>query len=647
MKKKGLSCLIIGFLLLTILPMENEKAISLTKELSGDIFIESIEPIQVLEDADTLVTGKATVVRIIVQSTFSEEVHIDIEITYDLGTKIYLETGIHDWGVNIAPGTNKVYIPGGPANPGWNSTWDPFDFLRWTNTGIDSLLKAELDPDNELEETDETNNVILNPPIQVANAPQLRVLYLPVAFPGEEDWLVSGTTIRKQRDFMVKTYPLAEPDLHFQKGSQWRFSESPPSGSEFKNWIFDNVAYPIACVTRIMGYHRVLIFSLKLVTLDGIAIGILRTPEIREPVMISGFSIDDCVVSHELGHTFYLWHPHDLGPDVFSYDSYNVEDQEYAENLNTFMSYRGDPAWIDKGRYDSNPKIQILPGTYYYPGDPEIGIEPGEKYFGATTWSWNLMDQLTEDPPTYSCIMVHGLIGDDGEISLKHNWYRIEAVPDVPQQMIQGTEDDKHYFIMFLNENQQIINVFPFKVSFNYVTHNDMTEELENAVTDTVPFLYNIKEVEGTRFIQIQDADGQVLAERQVSYNSPNVQIIHPNGGEEFKVGDKINIEWEGYDQDQETLRYTLAYSNDSGQNWIPLAFDIKDTFFEWDTFDQSNGDYLIKVIASDGVNVGEDISDGKFTLPRAKIKNHLVIRSLLQKLIFQFPLLIRILSNI
>jgi hypothetical protein len=152
--------------------------------------------------------------------------------------------------------------------------------------------------------------------------------------------------------------------------------------------------------------------------------------------------------------------------------------------------------------------------------------------------------------------------------------------------------------------------------------------------------------VEGTRFIQIQDADGQVLAERMVSYNSPNVQIIHPNGGEEFKVGDKIDIEWEGYDQDQDTLRYTLAYSNDSGQNWIPLAFDIKDTFFEWNTFDQGTGEYLIKVIASDGVNVGEDISDGKFTIPRSKIKEHIGITPIFEKLIFQFPILMRLLLS-
>jgi hypothetical protein len=645
MNKKGLSCLIIGFLLLTIIPMENQKAISVSKELSGDIYIESMEPIQVIEDADTLVTGKATVLRLIIQSTFSEEVQIYIEITYDLGSKTYLETGLHDWGIHIAPGKNTIYIPGGPADPGWNSTWNPFGFLRWTNIGIDSLFKAELDPDNLLEETDETNNVILNPPIQVANAPQLRVLYVPIAFPGDEYWYVDSITINKQKKFMLSTYPLSDSDLYFYKGPLWNFSESfSGPGYAFDNWFFEVVVYPIACTTRILGFNRVVIVYKGYSSGRGRAIGMIRNPEIREPVIVSPSMPKDNLIAHELGHTYYLWHPHDLGPAVYTDDCYNVLEQEYGENMNTLMSYRSEPHWIDKGRYDFNPKTLLSPGEYYYAGDPELGIEPENHDFTGTTYSWNLMDQLTEDPPTYSCLMIHGILRNDNTITLNHSWYSIEAIPDEPQQMIGGSQDEKYYFIVYLNDNQQITYSFPFKASFKYVMHDDLTGELEEVETETVPFLFSIPEKQGTRLIQLQDADGQVLAEREVTMNSPNVQVIHPNGGEEFKVGDKINIEWEGYDQDQDSLRYTIAYSNDSGQNWIPLVFDIKETFFEWNTFDQSNGEYLIKVIASDGVNVGEDISDGKFSLPRAKIKNHLVITSLLQRLMFQLPLLMRLL---
>jgi hypothetical protein len=620
--KKGLSCIIIGFLLITIIPIENDQALSTSQSLTGDIYIESIHPIQVIEDADTLVTNKATVVRLIVQSTFPDEVRADIEITYDFGTKTLIEDGGGSTGVKFAPGTNKIYVPGGPAIPAHSLPWHPGDFLRWTNTGFDSLIKAKLDPDDSLEETDETNNEITSGAIRVANAPQLRVLYLPIAFPGDEDWEVPSHIMRNQREFMVDIFPLAESDLVFQPGPLWRFSITPSgTGIARKNWIYEVVAYPIACTARIMGFHRVIICDEGYA--GGCAIGMIKKPQLREPVILTPYSGYTDLVAHELGHTYYLWHPFDIGPPVYTSKRFDVKDQEYNRTMDVFMDYSDGSTWIDKGRYDHNPKILISEGCY----------------------SWNLMDQLTEDPPTYSCIMVHGILRDDGTITLNHSWYTIEAIPDVPQQIIKGSQNEDYYFIMFLNENQQIISQFPFVASFNYITHDDKTEQLKNAVTDALPFVFNIPEVEGTRLIQIQDADGQVLAEREVTLNSPNVQVTHPNGGEEFKIGDKINIEWNAQDQDQDTLRYTLAFSNDSGENWIPMAFDIKETSFEWNTFDQSEGEYLIKVIASDGVNIGEDISDGGFSLPRTKVKTYPLVIRILERLISQFPLLEQILS--
>jgi len=644
MKKKGLSYFIIGILLITLIPIENEQAIPATKVLSGDIYIESIEPIQVIEDSDTLVTNKPTVLRVSVQSTFTTIIFIEIEITYDFGTKTYLDKGQPSKGIHLSEGLNTIYLPGGPVYPGWGTTWDhPEGFFKWTNTGYDGLIKVVLDPDDEIVEIDETNNEkFIYSPIRVANAPMVKILYVPIAFPGSEDWTVDDLTINTQKWFMLRTYPIARTDLRFEAGPLWRFSLSPPVGEGLKNWLYEVVAYPIACTTRIMGYQRVIICWDKLASGYGLAIGMLRNPEIREPVVVSSSMPNKDLVGHEIGHTYYLWHPHDLGPPVFTDECFYVSKQEYGETLDVFMSYRDDPTWIDKGRYDGDPKTLLPAGNYHFPGDPEIEMEPYDYYIPVSSWQWNLMDQLTIDPTIYSCIMVHGLLRDDGTITLNHSWYRIEAVPDAPQQPIKHPQNEENYFIIFLNDNNQVISTFPFSASFNYVTHDDKTGLLENAVTDTIPFIFNIKEVEGTRLIQIQNADGQILAEREVTQNSPNVQVIYPNGGEEFKVGDKINIEWEAYDQDQDTLGYTLAYSNNSGETWIPIAFDIKETSFEWNTFDQSKGNYLIKVIASDGVNVGEDISDESFILPKTKAKNHLSLIRVLEILIGQLLLLER-----
>ncbi len=646
MKKKGLICLIIGILFISIIPIENKQATSSSNILVGDIYIESIEPIQVIIDSDTLVTNKPTVVRIIVHSTFTEEISSEIEITYDFGSKTYLEDGVPWGGVEIAPGINTIYAPGGPAIPAHNSTWGPKVYLKWTHTGLDGLLKAELDPDNKLVETDETNNIkFIDSAIAVASAPMVKILYVPIAFPGDEDWTVSSSTMNTQKKFMLKTYPLAETDLNFQAGSLWRFSISPSgTGDRLINWLFEVVVYPISCSTRIMGFKRVIISWNELLSGSGVAIGMLRNPEIREPVLVSPYMPQNNLVAHELGHTYYLWHPHDLGPPIFTGECYDVDDYEYGETMDVFMSYRDSPTWIDKGRYDGNPKTPMLSGNYYYPGDPEEGIEPKNASLPVSTWNWNLMEQLTTDLPTYSCIMVHGLLRENGTITLNYSWYRIEAIPDAPQQIIKGSQNQRNYFVIFKNDNNQIISSFPFIVSFNYVTHNDKTGLLEVAETDTVPFIFNIKEVEGTRFIEIQDDNGQILAEREVTQNSPMVQIIYPNGGEKFKIGDKINIQWNAQDQDQDTLRYSLAFSNDNGKTWVPIAFETKETSFEWNTYGLSKGKYKIKVIASDGVNIGEDISDEEFTLPKNKEKNQSPFFQALLRLLNQFPLLERLL---
>ncbi|MEM3641258.1 MAG: hypothetical protein QXH37_04995 [Candidatus Bathyarchaeia archaeon] len=52
------------------------------------------------------------------------------------------------------------------------------------------------------------------------------------------------------------------------------------------------------------------------------------------------------------------------------------------------------------------------------------------------------------------------------------------------------------------------------------------------------------------------------------------------------------------------------------GETWIPLASNLKTTSYTWDTSSLTFGDkYLIRVIATDGVNTGEDVSNNTFTM--------------------------------
>jgi hypothetical protein len=61
-----------------------------------------------------------------------------------------------------------------------------------------------------------------------------------------------------------------------------------------------------------------------------------------------------------------------------------------------------------------------------------------------------------------------------------------------------------------------------------------------------------------------------------------------------------------------------MALSSDGGTEWVPIVSEIEDTCYHLDTADLDNGtDYIAKIIATDGINTGEDVSDTAFCIGR------------------------------
>ena len=92
--------------------------------------------------------------------------------------------------------------------------------------------------------------------------------------------------------------------------------------------------------------------------------------------------------------------------------------------------------------------------------------------------------------------------------------------------------------------------------------------------------------------------------------------IQYPNGGETLRS--TIRIEWAGaLDSLGHPVTYTVTYSPDNGNTWIPLASGLSTTSYEWDTTTVANGAaYRIQVLAtcSDGLST-EDRSDAPFSI--------------------------------
>jgi hypothetical protein len=94
------------------------------------------------------------------------------------------------------------------------------------------------------------------------------------------------------------------------------------------------------------------------------------------------------------------------------------------------------------------------------------------------------------------------------------------------------------------------------------------------------------------------------------------VTLDKPEGGEKVSLGASYTISWRASDADSAKLFYAVSYSGDGGQSWTPLAIDLEQNSYIWDTYQLPLGNnYKVKVVASDGFNTGESQSASVFAV--------------------------------
>ena len=168
------------------------------------------------------------------------------------------------------------------------------------------------------------------------------------------------------------------------------------------------------------------------------------------------------------------------------------------------------------------------------------------------------------------------------------------------EQILQGD-----YLIELLGPKGGILQRVPFFVSF---------VDVEGKNLETVHFNFQLPEVrDSVASIRLKLKD-QVLDEIKVSEHPPSIQVLAPNGGEEWSGHE--TIKWSAHDGDQDPLSFTLLYTPDSGNTWLPVASNVHENYYEVDTSLLRGGkEAKIRVIVTDGFNTAQDDSDETFTV--------------------------------
>jgi hypothetical protein len=115
-------------------------------------------------------------------------------------------------------------------------------------------------------------------------------------------------------------------------------------------------------------------------------------------------------------------------------------------------------------------------------------------------------------------------------------------------------------------------------------------------------------------------SDGVALFENEIITTLP-LTVTSPNGGERVPAGGIFNLTWI---PSATAVSFNVDLSTDKGLTWKPLARQYSDNFLEWWVPLQKNNkkNCLIKVTGfdSNGVKVGQDISDQVFTIEVVKL---------------------------
>jgi hypothetical protein len=529
-----------------------------------------IEPLQVLRGVTSdLVKDKTTDFNITYYSSLDDTVEAEILVEApDFSPSSY------EFRHSFLPGTNSFVIGSQHLeSPLFFPLHKPAANYRFT-----------IDPENSIPESDKTDNVFPRTGFkssEVEATRSLRILFVAVRFTGEDGYpgYFNGFAradfeehAAESVKYIKATYPLAESEIKYYVAC---FNAPVDAGSRPTNSFLANFQMLSLIVKLALragnNYDRVVgvVRSDWFDTIPGWAgtLGFSWPLSPKGVVVSLGYWK---TTAHEIGHTYGLGHNNDNGAGYYVIGRRSVDSQ-------TFMS---------------TGAIQNPPAQFGYQ-------RPVPSFWVRSEEYQRLLAALRElsDPET---LLISGTFWLNGTLRLDC-WYSFSSgTPDFDEGGVGNCS------VAQFDSSGNLLSTVGFNASF--------TDELHGRSFDMMPFAFMVPYAQGASVIKILNATGSAIASRTASNHAPNVHLIYPSGGE-ILGSDNLQVSWEASDEDGDTLTYSLLVSADGGISWNPVENGLIQTAYNLTLTGFSGGnEYLLRVIASDGLNTGEDTS-GAFTI--------------------------------